>query len=295
MPSRVVSVMTPLRVIGVASLVAVALVHGIPRTTHLDRLDALPDSLVRGLDSLRLIEVGELHGTNEGPLFVEGLLRGLTQAGKHVVLGLELPSMDQAALDDYMHGDDAALGRMTFFDRNRIQDGRSSVAWAKLLRDTRAFHHVRVIGFDENPVNATGEQRDSLMAVHVLAQVTASHPDVTVLLTGNTHAALDSLHSQTAQFFKHPYHSLGVNLLATPGSPFTRPTTFAAYERARSGAFWACMSDDNDAAHSRCGIHRAGRASPGPARYVLTTQDPIPGYDATLDISRVTPAVPFAH
>lgn len=264
----------------------------VPRRASFQHLDQLPDTLVGALSTFRLITVGEVHGSNESPEFVTGLVEGLAHRGRRVVLGLEMLSSDQAAVDAYLHGDSSALCRMTFFTRYH-PDGRSSVALVQLLNRMRALPGVTVVVFDSGQGQSA---RDSLMAVLFLRQFAAAPGDIAVMLAGNVHAAVDSNAAMFMEMFKHPYHSMGVQLLATPGSPFARASTLAIYESAQGGAFWDCQADERTN-QEHCGVHQTGARAPSKLRepYEWTMEDPPSGYDASLIIATATPAHPFAY
>jgi Haem-binding uptake, Tiki superfamily, ChaN len=263
----------------------------LPRSVSFEHVDQPPETLVRALSAFRLITVGELHGSKESPEFVAGLVEGLIHRGRHVVLGLEMLSSDQAALDAYLHGDSSALCRMRFLMRYHL-DGRSSVALVGLLSRLRALPGVTVVAFDSGQEQ---NERDSLMAVLFLRRFATARGDVGVVLAGNVHAAVDSTAAMFMEMFKHPYHSMGARLLATPGSPFARANAVAIYESARGGAFWNCQFDEQT--RERCGVHRVTgqeRSEAGSA-YRFSVETPPSGYDASFIVQTATPAFPFLY
>ncbi len=60
------------------------------------------------VDGSQLIIVGEGHGTIEPPAFVEQTMGRLLAAGRHVTLGLEIASDEQARIDQYLSSDGAS-------------------------------------------------------------------------------------------------------------------------------------------------------------------------------------------
>lgn len=117
---------------------------------------SLPSHIYHQVRDFKVLAVGEIHGTKEGPEFVVQLLRTLNRFGKSVLLALEIPADVQAAVDLYRQsGDIDFLSKSPFFLRP-YQDGRSSRAMARLLGKTRGMKNVSVSCFD--PTNASGGQ-----------------------------------------------------------------------------------------------------------------------------------------
>jgi hypothetical protein len=144
-----------------------------------------------------VIVFGEQHGTVESPLFVGDAVCAATRAGIPVVLGLEIPTSEQAGIAQFLASpgsaaDREALTRGAFWNRAQ-QDGRSSVAMEALLDRVRALRArgaaADVVAFDV----ATGlraRERDRAMADTLIAVAIRSRQHVLIALTGNLHAIL---------------------------------------------------------------------------------------------------------
>ena len=84
----------------------------------------------------RIVLVGEAHGTNEIPRFVEGLVCSLLQAGRPVIVGVEHGDEQQAALNRYLVSDGDGNARRDLLQGinwRRYSDGRGSVAMLGLV------------------------------------------------------------------------------------------------------------------------------------------------------------------
>lgn len=89
----------------------------------------------------QVILVGEIHGTNEMPAFVSGLLCSLLQSGKSVILSLEREVQEQESLNRFITSEGTEADRRALTShygwRSKGQDGRSSEAMLALLEDVR--------------------------------------------------------------------------------------------------------------------------------------------------------------
>ncbi len=61
-------------------------------TLQIQRQDNLDNTIYKAICSYQLFMIGENHGTNEAARFVISLADLLTKNGKHVQIGLEMPS-----------------------------------------------------------------------------------------------------------------------------------------------------------------------------------------------------------
>lgn len=59
----------------------------------------------------QIIIVGEMHGTEQAPRFVSGLVCSLLQAGHGVIVALERNATEQGALNDFMASAGRAVDR----------------------------------------------------------------------------------------------------------------------------------------------------------------------------------------
>lgn len=229
--------------------------------------------------------LGELHGTAQAPRAVAALACEALAAGRHVVVGLELPQSDQEAVDRFMagDGDDDALRRLTSgeFWQREYQDGRASVAMLDLHARLRALAVAgsrldTVYVDDPSPPGS----RDRAMAERVLALHARAADAVLIVLTGNLHNRL------------------------TRGTPFDadlEPMGFLIAEQAPAadvvsleltygpGSAWICQGGQA----SDCGVVELGGRSSGEEGIVMVrdaAESPVSGSWHLGSISASAPA-----
>lgn len=141
-----------------------------------------------GLDELlgrgRVLLLGEIHGTEEAPRFVETVACQALARGLEVTIALELPHAEENAVRD----PDVRVVALPFWTKD-YQDGRTSRAMLRLIERARAWSRegqdVEMILLDEP---SDFRQRDQRMAERLLAAVTESPDRFFVALTGNLHS-----------------------------------------------------------------------------------------------------------
>ncbi len=163
------------------------------------RTPALDEDLAGLEPALRprtVLVLGELHGTMEAPAWVGRVADLALGEGLVVTVGLEIPRAETARVRAFL----ASAGKTA--DRDRLlagpfwqssyQDGRRSEAMAELLEELRrhaeAGRPVRVVCFDQQRGRAA--DREQAMAEALVAAVTESPREFTIVLTGNLHARL---------------------------------------------------------------------------------------------------------
>jgi len=138
---------------------------------------------------------GEVHGVKELPWFFGEAVCTAVASGLRVVVGLEMPAAEQAAVDLFLASPggepDVDTLLTTPFWMSVSQDGRASHARLALLQRLRDLSAqglaLDVFLFD---VHATGSPgaREEAMAVSIAAHARA-HPEAfTVVLVGDVHA-----------------------------------------------------------------------------------------------------------
>lgn len=139
--------------------------------------------------------VGEMHGTEQGPGFVRGVVCHGLARGLSVTVGLEIDRAEDGPLRAYLRsdgGDEAKkiLLYSAFWNRD-YQDGRSSRSMFRLVDRFRELlaggADLRVVPIDR-PEPPAG--RDAAMAEAVARAAEARPEDVVVVLTGNIHNRL---------------------------------------------------------------------------------------------------------
>lgn len=227
----------------------------------------------------RLILLGEQHGTREIPDLVAALVRSYA-AGEPVLLGLEVPRQEHAALRRYLGSDGGAQARATLragrfwqADDDR-HDGRCSHDMLDLIEDVRLLradgHDVAILPFDIRPYGGNGsEARDRAMAQRVRVAYSALPRGRLLVLAGNVHAMLRKPDRAPAQ-------------MQTPmGQHLRNLDPYAVNIGATTGQLWAC---------------RAG-CGPVDARTSYPRSGPIRGgfYDGVFDLQVVLPAFTVAR
>ncbi|NTX06253.1 hypothetical protein [Myxococcus sp. CA040A] len=133
-------------------------------------------------------------GTREVPSAALRLVCDATAKGLPVVLGLSIPSTEQALLDAYLASAGLASDAQTLlgngsFWRRVYQDGRSSRAMLWLIEQVRRLRasgkDVSLLAFDAD--KASGNEREAWMARHVLDFQRQHAPAWTLVLAGGTH------------------------------------------------------------------------------------------------------------
>ncbi|MBX7230236.1 MAG: hypothetical protein K1X48_11615 [Burkholderiaceae bacterium] len=157
----------------------------------------------------RVVIVGEVHGTKEIPEFVGELACSFLQSGKKLILGLEIPSDTQEAINTYMNSPGTPLDKKTLIESEfgAGNDGRRSQAMLALVENMRKLRaaggQVAVMGFDismknhlppklypeEEPDYALLKmERDKTMA-RIIESKSRIYPEHIILaLTGAVHA-----------------------------------------------------------------------------------------------------------
>jgi hypothetical protein len=141
-----------------------------------------------------IVMLGEMHGSREIPAFTGNLACRAVVAGHAVIVGLEIPQVEQAAIDRYLTSRGSPRDREALVAgahwRRPDQDGRSSQAMVDLIERVRSLRHaghaVEVLAFDNGMYGAWNE-RDAGMAKAILARAAAASDAFVVTLTGNLH------------------------------------------------------------------------------------------------------------
>jgi hypothetical protein len=140
------------------------------------------------------VMLGEMHGSVEMPAFTGNLACRAAVAGHAVIVGLEIPRVEQAAIDAYLAGEGSAADRQALLRgehwQRSYQDGRSSAAMADLIERARRLrndgHAVEVVAFDTGSYD-DWNARDAGMAATLLERAKARPDAFVVTLTGNLH------------------------------------------------------------------------------------------------------------
>lgn len=230
---------------------AVALLPGARATDWV--VDAV-DAIEHGAEGKRLLLVGEKHGTREIPDLLEALLGRLAADGP-VLLGLEVPRTEHAALRRYLASDGGPAARSSlaagaFWQAaDRQHDGRRSHDMLDLIEAVRTLRvsgrDVAVLPYDVPPGHGRDHhQRDAEMAGHIRTAYQALPSGRLVVLAGNVHA-MNARPSYAAPQMQEPM-----------GAYLQDLASWSVDIVAAEGAFWACLGP------GRCGPFQITVAPP---------------------------------
>jgi hypothetical protein len=240
-----------------------------------------------------ILLVGEMHGTTQMPEIV-GRIACHAALGPEaeVILGLEMTSDNQPAVDAYLAGDGgdpavAALLAAPHF-ASETKDGRNSAAMLELLASVRAWRAagapIEVVCFDAGPgIAATAAERDAAMAKTLVAALHERPGSTLVTLSGNVHNRTVPGVPWDAAFVP-----MGVHLREA----FAKLVSLDF--RSAGGTFWACMGEPGG--EVRCGIAKMGGEDHGLDPFVEVHDAPDDkGFHGVLYVGPTTasePAVP---
>jgi hypothetical protein len=229
----------------------------------------------------KLLLLGEVHGTNEVPAFVTGLVCAAGATGLPVVVGLEIPRSEAARLAEFLDSDggNVSMARLLGgeFWTSSYQDGRRSRAMADLLETLRRERArggpaVVVAALDLPEAEYANGDRDAAMAERV-RQLRAAHTDsLLIVLTGNVHNRM------VAGFGSRPsYRPMG--LLLADLEPLSLTMLSVA------GEAWVCMPE--------CGVHGwGGGATDGELRIDPATSTGSGAWHGSFSVGKLTPSLP---
>lgn len=150
--------------------------------------------LLREKSSTHVVMFGEMHGTNESPEAVRGLVCELVKSGLPVKLGVEANADQGAALNQVFSGE---AGRDEIFAAApkmwATPDGRSSEAVLGLLKEIAAWRNagadIEIFAFDWGSAQQDMARWKS-MAANV-DQAAAGFDGAMILYTGGYHTTLN--------------------------------------------------------------------------------------------------------
>lgn len=149
------------------------------------RLDSLDVAVYKKLSQYQVIMIGEMHGTEEPSLFLEGLCRLFTQLGDSVQVGFEIPVEEMVGFNPM--ASDSSILKTRFFQEN-LDYGMATKAIAhailKVARNTKA----EVFFFDgAGTPKKLAQNRDQNMFEEVKERI-LKHPNwKTLTVSGNLH------------------------------------------------------------------------------------------------------------
>jgi len=150
----------------------------------------------------RWVIVGEMHGTNETPDAFVNLVCLASRARGPLTVAIEYPADMQPVLDAWLESDGREAARAALlagpFWRNPMQDGRTSVAFLRMLDRLRLMHRAGTVlsvrGFDVPWDGSDKRDRNAAMADR-LTKIADTTPGLTMVLVGNYHAIVREMPS----------------------------------------------------------------------------------------------------
>lgn len=245
------------------------------RPTHCTPLPGIEAVLAK--PDIGFLLFGEYHGTIDMPALVGDAICAAAATGRPLVIGIELASSEQPAIDAFMASRGTSNARAALLSAPVWQEegGRTTRAIADLLETARRLgkhHPVRAVAFDALPQPGTSARREQAMA-DALKQAGDVMPGTLVIaLTGIGHADRTGWASQTPPF------ASAVQLL-----PDGRTVTLAF---ARPGGnFWGCHPANGGEAQG-CRSYPMPVREPVSSRGITLDANARPGFDGIYSVGR---------
>jgi hypothetical protein len=223
--------------------------------------------------------LGDMHGTREIPAFV-GRLAAAVAARERVVLALEIPPTEAAAVQAFVRSEGSAAARQRLVAgpwwQAAYQDGRRSVAMTGLLETVRALRTagkpIDVVAIDDGSEDA--EAREAAMARNVIAARRAQAEAALIVYAGN-------LHTSKHEVRFRPGFAWMAMRVAAAGIPLV-----SLNARWADGTAWIC----SDAVAEHCGVAFLGGAAE--ASGIVLAPSPDGQYDGWFGVGAVTASPP---
>lgn len=196
----------------------------------------IPSAFSKKLKSHRLIIVGEMHGSNEIPAFVEKIAREMTEDGGNLLVGLEIFTRNEGKLcvSEGNEKQDALEAVPQF--ASPIQDGRGSQAMAFLIRQLSRMPNVNVFGFDPEMCSGT-QDRETRMALRISQCMDKFRPKRTLILVGNIHAA-----KRTGLLSDASYRPMAVEIMNQENSGLAADDIYTIKVDFEKGETWSLVN-----------------------------------------------------
>ncbi len=206
----------------------------------------LPKEIYASLKNYKAILIGELHGNNESPEFVQGMVNLWLSAGEKVLLGLEIQQDNQKEIDNFLlNGNIEIINNMPFFNRT-YKDGRSSIAMANLILSFYGKKNLKIVCMDiPSYSNSIDENRDSLMAINLNNALKQNQGHELITLSGDAHNKID----------QSSFGSMAYWLFNVPNAVLKSDEIIPVDIKYQSGNSWCCIVNED------CGIHQIGSSA----------------------------------
>ena len=226
----------------------------------------------------RVIWLGEMHGTQEAPELLLGLIR---LVAKHhaapPIVALEMPALMQGAIDRYLASGDQRGLRSSVLFASAMKDGRSSKAMVALLTELRKERVAGVFCFDSVRA-ATAQERDTEMAENLRTCAERHAKAKLIVLSGNVHSRIVAGTDWDAN-----YRPAACELIGKLGSVVSFELT---YER---GTMWA-LTADGVYGESKVLGHRWSGTAP---HYIALHAKPVRGHHGVIFTRKLTGSPPW--
>lgn len=276
-----------------SALLIVPLAAAIPLAPAASRVTCPNDAATGGLAPIltpgRILLLGEVHGTREGPEVVAAAACIAANGDHPVTVALEIPAEEDRRIRGFLASDGGAPARDSLlqgsFWQREYQDGRSSEAMLALLESLRSLRasgaSLVVTLLDSTRPFSDGQARDDWLGLHLTQAVAEAPPEAVVIsLTGNVHSRRMAGVPWDAE-----YRPAGMAVAARwPGR------TLALQLAGPTGEAWICQGS----AASDCGPTRMGGASeltPGAVELLPELRD---GHDGVYRLPGLTASPPAA-
>lgn len=234
------------------------------------------------------ILIGELHGTEQSPQFVDAMTCTAASYGYEIVVGLEIPDDESAIVDQFLasHGGSEATTKLltSSFWSSPFPDGRQSNAMLDLLDSIRLRRQqgatITVVPLDA----AATTDRDRAMAEHLTEALNDTPEGIATALIGNVHNR-----RVRGTDFDPDYEPMGYLLTRALGED----AVVALDVRYTGGAAWACAQDQTCGPRTFVGNTSSAPAS-GTFNVELHNRLSSDGFDGTYDVGELSPSTPAA-
>ncbi|MGE0174962.1 MAG: hypothetical protein AB7T49_19370 [Oligoflexales bacterium] len=205
----------------------------------IENLGAWPQEAYPVVANHKIIFMGEVHGIQEVPLGVSGLVKLLRSNNHQVTVGLGIWWTEQSRIEEYMKTGRADLLKKSPFFNSPKQDGRRSLALVQLLDSLRSMGDVKIACFDpvDGPgVNLGNPLRNAGMAYYLVKEATQNPNRTLVVLTGSPHSSVvEKKGGDGVSYF--PAARMMTEL---QGSPFKQEDILSVMGRYFDGTAWLC-------------------------------------------------------
>lgn len=267
----------------------------LPKESNVERIQSMaieledsvqmPIGLTEYLLSQKLLLVGEVHGNEESPKVFGQIVKSFSLSKQKLLVALELPDIIQSDVDNFLRTrDDKYLLGNSFFNR-KYQDGRSSRAMVKLLRELSKMPEVTVVCMDDT--NGGNDQtRDTGMAQNIYHEAQKGY-DRILVYAGNVHSSL-----LIGTSWNKKFRPMGYELNSLLG--FSKKEVLNIRLRYGQLNSWMCMGRENICKeYSQEPIKSDYSEAVNWDKYYMNEDGYADGYKATVFIRKTTASRPF--